>query len=133
VPLVAVTQISSPSGGASHTAGKPLVLKVVATHPITGTPIPGYRLHWTVTRSGGHLVSTATGTTSVVHGALITPGTYRVRVEVTAKGLVGADEVTLIVPLDLAPKPTPVPPGPTPTPQVSGPPDLTVPLPDPHE
>jgi len=56
-----------------------------------------------------------------------------VRVEVQAKGLIGVDEVTLVVPLDLAPKPTPVPPGPTPTPQVSGPPDLTVPLPDPFD
>lgn len=131
--VVANVQITSPSGGAGHAAGEPLVLKVVATHPTTGDAIPGYRLHWTLTRSGGQLVRTATGTTSIVHGSLITPGSYRVHVEVKAKGLAGSDDVTLYVPLDLEPAPDPAPPSPTPTPQVSVAGDITVPLPDPHE
>ncbi len=132
VALIAKVQITSPSGGAGHTAGKPLTLKVVATHPTTGAAIPGYRLHWTVTR-GGQVVRTATGTSSIVHGSLITPGSYRVHVEVKATGLAGSDDVSLYVPLDLEPVPDPAPPSPTPTPQVSAADDVAVPLPDPHE
>ncbi|MFN8081018.1 MAG: hypothetical protein U0Q19_15795 [Kineosporiaceae bacterium] len=122
LPLIAQVHVLSPAGG-THTAGVPLTIKATAKHPVTGTPLPGSRLHWTFSKAG-HVLRSGTGTIGSVPGYLVTSGGYHIHVEYVYPGWSGSDDVSLHVPFELKPD------GPEPSPAVSGPTDEA--LPQPH-
>lgn len=105
--LVAHVSLLSPGSG-KHKAGTPLMINASVTHPLTGKALPGYYVHWTVTKAG-HVLRSGSGKTGSVPGYLMTSGSYHVHVEYASKGLAGADDASVSVPFELKPSPKPSP------------------------